>query len=162
MKLYIKQKVFSWNDKFTVKDENGNDRYFIESEIFSIGKKLHIYDVNGNEVAFISQRLLTFMPKFEVYAGGEFIAEIVKQFTFFRPSYAIEGLNWQIDGDFFDHDYVITENGAEIASVSKEWFTWGDSYALDISDEADHIMALAVIIAIDCVNAQANNHNTSN
>ena len=27
MKLYIKQKVFTWGDKFTVKDINGNDRY---------------------------------------------------------------------------------------------------------------------------------------
>jgi len=28
MKLYIKQKVFTWGDKFTVKDINGNDRYY--------------------------------------------------------------------------------------------------------------------------------------
>ena len=41
MKLYIKQKVFSWGDKFTVKDVNGEDRYFVEGEIFSWGKKLH-------------------------------------------------------------------------------------------------------------------------
>lgn len=44
MKLYIKQKVFSWGDKFTVKDVNGEDRYFVEGEIFSWGKKLHVYD----------------------------------------------------------------------------------------------------------------------
>ena len=45
MKLYIKQKVFSWGDKFTVKDVNGEDRYFVEGEIFSWGKKLHVYDM---------------------------------------------------------------------------------------------------------------------
>ena len=28
MKLYIKEKVFSWGDKFHVKDENGPDRYY--------------------------------------------------------------------------------------------------------------------------------------
>jgi uncharacterized protein YxjI len=38
MKLYIKQKVFSWGDKFTVKDATGNDRYFVEGEVFSFGK----------------------------------------------------------------------------------------------------------------------------
>ena len=31
MKLYIKQKVFSWGDKFTVKDETGRDKYFVQS-----------------------------------------------------------------------------------------------------------------------------------
>ena len=35
MKLYIKQKVFSWGDKFTVKDEAGRDRYYVEGEIFT-------------------------------------------------------------------------------------------------------------------------------
>ena len=35
MKLYIKEKVFSWGDKFTVKDEYGNDKYFVQGEVFS-------------------------------------------------------------------------------------------------------------------------------
>lgn len=42
MKLYIKQKVFSCGDKFTVKDEAGHDRYYVEGEIFTCGKKLHL------------------------------------------------------------------------------------------------------------------------
>ena len=69
MKLYIKQKVFSWGDKFTVKDVNGEDRYFVEGEIFSWGKKLHVYDMCGNEVAFIQQKLFSFLPRYFVYVG---------------------------------------------------------------------------------------------
>lgn len=38
VKLYIKEKVFSWGDKFTVKDELGNDKYIVEGEVFSWGK----------------------------------------------------------------------------------------------------------------------------
>ena len=38
VRLYIKQKVFSWGDKFTVRDENGRDRYYVEGEIFTFGK----------------------------------------------------------------------------------------------------------------------------
>ena len=41
MKLYIKQKVFSWGDKFTVKDEFGNDKYIVEGEIFTWGVVLN-------------------------------------------------------------------------------------------------------------------------
>jgi hypothetical protein len=29
--------------------------------------------------------------------------------------------------------------------------TWGDSYELDIADPADEIVALAVVLTIDCV-----------
>ena len=47
MKLYIKEKVFSWGDKFTVKDAYGEDKYIVEGEVFSWGKKLHVYDRTG-------------------------------------------------------------------------------------------------------------------
>ena len=97
MKLYIKQKVFSWGDKFTVKDVNGEDRYFVEGEIFSWGKKLHVYDMCGNEVAFIQQKLFSFLPRYFVYVGDAQVAEIVKEFTFFFPKYSIEGLGWKTD-----------------------------------------------------------------
>ena len=40
MKLYIKQKVFSIKDKFTIKDEEGNDKYFVEGKILSLGKNI--------------------------------------------------------------------------------------------------------------------------
>lgn len=151
MKLYIKQKIFSWNDKFSVYDANGEERYFVEGEFFSWGKKLHVYDKLQREAAFIRQELLTFLPKFIVSIDGQDIAEIVKEFTFFKPRYRIDGLGWEIDGDFWDHDYEITKNGSTIVSISKEWFTWGDCYELDIENPEDEIVALAVVLAIDCV-----------
>ena len=52
MKLYIKQKIFSWNDKFSIYDENGEERYYVEGEFFSWGKKLHVYDHAQREAAF--------------------------------------------------------------------------------------------------------------
>lgn len=50
MKLYIKQKAFSFREKFFVKDEYECDRYYIEGEVFTLGSKLHVYDLSGNEV----------------------------------------------------------------------------------------------------------------
>ena len=151
MKLYIRQKVFSWADRFTVKDESGNDKYFVEGELFSWGKKLHVSDINEKEVAFIQQKVFSFLPKFFVFINGSQVAEIVKEFTFLRPKYSIGGLGWEIDGSFMAHDYGITKNGCSIVTIHKEWMTWGDCYVLDIADEGDEILALSVVLAIDCV-----------
>ena len=153
MKLYMKQKVFSWGDKFTIKDEYGADKYYVEGQVFSLGKKLHVYDLVGNEVAYIEQQIFTFLPRFYVYVNGTQVAEIVKEFSFFTPRYSVEGLGWEIEGSFMAHDYVITKNGNEIVSISKEWMTWGDSYQIDIREKEDEIIALAVVLAIDCVMA---------
>lgn len=154
LKLYIKQKVFSWKDRFTVWDANGNDRYYVEGELFSWGKKLHVYDVQQREVAFIYQKVFSFLPRYFVSVNGVDIAEIVKEFTFFKPKYRIEGLNWNVDGDFWNHNYCVSCAGTPVVRIQKEWMTWGDSYELDIANPADEIPALAVVLAIDCVMAQ--------
>ena len=151
MKLYIKEKVFSWGDKFTVKDEYGNDKYIVDGEVFTWGKKLHVYDMAGNEAAFIKQEVWSFLPRFYVFCGGQQVAEIKKEFTFLFPKYSIEGLGWEIDGSFLAHEYEITQRGRSIVTISKEWMTWGDSYELNIANPADEILALAVVITIDCV-----------
>ena len=38
MKLYMKQKVFSFADRFYIKDEEGRDRYYVEGELSPGGK----------------------------------------------------------------------------------------------------------------------------
>lgn len=151
MKLYLKQKVFSWGDKFTVYDEAGNDRYYVEGEIFSFGKKLHIYDLMGNEVAFIHQEIFSFMPKYYISIGGRDVADVKKHFTFFKHEYSVNGFGWSVHGDFWDHEYEITDGSRMVASVYREWFTWGDAYVIDISEGVREIDALSVSLVIDAV-----------
>ena len=49
--------------------------------------------------------------------------------------------------------------------IKEKVFSWGDSYELDIADPEDEIVALAVVLTIDCVmeasagaSAAASNH----
>ncbi len=159
MKLYIRQQVFSWADKFTVKDENGQDKYNVEGELFSFGKKLHIYNAAGTETAFIQQKVFSFLPRYFVFVDGRQVAEINKEFTFFHPKYSIEGLGWEINGSFTAHDYEIVQNGMTIVTIHKAWMTWGDCYELNVADTRDEVVALAVVLAIDCVMAAATSSN---
>ena len=118
----------------------------------------------GREVAFIKQELWSWLPRYYVFCGGQQVAEIKKEFTFFFPKYTIEGLGWEIDGSLMAHDYIITKHEMPIVSIRKEWMTWGDTYELDIADPRDEIVALAVVLTIDCVmddasrSASSNNH----
>ncbi|PKM94818.1 MAG: hypothetical protein CVU84_07795 [Firmicutes bacterium HGW-Firmicutes-1] len=162
MKLCVQQKIFSWNDKFAVKDEHGTDKYFVEGEFFSWGKKLHVFDTSGNEVAFIQQKVFSFLPKFFVFVNGEQVAEIVKEFTILRPRYSIGGLEWEINGDIWSHNYEVLESGRNVVNIKKEWFTWGDCYVLDLADNTNDVVALAVVLAIDCVMAQAGSSASTN
>lgn len=155
MNLYIKQHIFTWGDKFSIYDEEGNEKYYVEGEIFTFGKKLHLYDLNGNELAYIEQKLLTFLPKYLIYRNGVQFAEVVKEFTIFHPEYTVNGPDWTVHGDFFDHDYDIVDGERTVASVSKEWFTLGDAYEISFGLDVDEVDALSVVLVIDaCIEAQ--------
>lgn len=159
MTLYMKQRIFSWGDKFSIYDAAGNERYYVEGEVFTFGKKLHLYDLNRSELAFIQQRLLSFLPKYEILKNGIQIAEVIKEFTFFHQEYSVNGLGWKVHGDIFSHEYEIISGSQRVARVSKEWFTLGDAYQIDIADTVDETAALAVVLVIDaCIDA-ARNHN---
>lgn len=159
MKLFIKQHVFSWGDRFTIYDEQGNDKFYARGEVFTFGKKLHILDLNGNELAYIEQKVFSFLPKYYIYRNVFQVAEVIKEFSFFRQSYTINGLDWEVDGDFFAHEYEISTRDEGTVSVSKEWFTFGDAYEIDIDDRIDAVDALAAVLVIDaCI---TNNDSTT-
>jgi len=158
MELYIKQRLFSWGDRFSVYDRNGNEKYYVEGEIFSWGKKLHLCSAVGSELAFIKQEFALFTPTYSIYRGERLAAEVIKEFTFFKHAYTVSGPGWKVFGDFWDHDYEITDYSGTVASVSKEWFTLGDAYKIDIAEGGDEITALAVVLVIDaCIEASRRN-----
>lgn len=158
MKLYMKQHVFTWGDRFSVYDEAGSEVYYVEGEVFTFGKKLHLYDLNGAELAYVEQELFTFLPKYHIYQNGMKIAEVVKEFALFAQEYRVCGLEWCVSGDWLAHEYEITDaRDNMVVSVSKQWLTWGDTYEIQIADETDASAALAVVLVIDACLAQNNN-----
>ena len=118
MKLYMKEKVFTFTDKFTVKDEFGEDKYFVQGEFLSTC--LHILDRNGNEIANIYRKLFTLMPKFFIQINGQPTLELIKDFTFFSQSYHLEGTSISLAGDFMAHTYSLTDSNHTMMNISKE------------------------------------------
>ena len=149
MKLYLKQKVFTWGDKFTVYDENGNDRYYVEGEVLTWGKKLHLTNLSGRELAFIKQKITFFLPQYSIIRNSTEIAKVIREFTFFSQEYTVNGFGWTVKGDFLAHEYEILQCGHTVVTVSKEWFTWGDAYRIETAPGVDVVNALAVVLVID-------------
>lgn len=154
MTLYMKQKVFSWKDKFHIYDAFQEEKYYVEGEFFSLGKKLHLYDNYMTERSFIHQKVMSFLPRFFVNVGGTDVAEVVKKFTLFKPEYVVNGPGWTVSGDFWAHNYTITSCSGPVATISKRWLSWGDTYEIDIAPGQDEILVLSTVLIIDAVLAQ--------
>lgn len=153
MELRIKQRVFSWSDSYDVYDETGEARYYVKAEYFALGHQIHVYEKrSGQEVGSIHQRLFSFTPTFEIVINGQVRGTIRKEFTFFRPRYNVDYLGWDVEGDFFSWDYRVTNGGLEVMSISRELFTWGDTYVLRYRQIVDELPGLMLVIAIDAAN----------
>nr|WP_106782734.1 LURP-one-related family protein [Lysinibacillus timonensis] len=151
--LYIKQKVFSLSGKFTVKDEQENDIYYVEGSFMQIPKTFTIMNIVRDEVAHITKKTFSFLPKFFVEVNGQEVLTIKKEFSFFKPRYTIDAAGIEVHGDWWDMDFQVLQYGQVIGQVNKEWFTWGDSYKVQIINEEMEAVIIALVVAIDCVKA---------
>jgi uncharacterized protein YxjI len=149
----MKQKLLSWGDDFTIKDENGVDRYFVDGKVFTIGDKLSFQDMNGRELARIEQKLLSLVRQYRIYRGDQLIATVKKKpFTFFHDAFELEDAapgNLDATGDFFDREYEFTRDGRIVARVSKKFFAWTDTYGVDVAEGEDDVLILAATVVID-------------
>jgi len=151
----IEQKIWALGADFSIKDETGKDVYLVDGEVLSFGDKLSFQDMNGNELAYISQKVFSFKETYEIYRNGDLFAEVVKDFSLFKDKFTVDipGPNdYEVTGDFWHHEYKFVRKGREVASVSKEYFTWSNTYGIDIVEGEDDITILATAVVIELVN----------
>ena len=72
MKLYFKQRLFSWFDSYDIYNEAGETVYVVKGQL-SWGHCLKIYDTYGNEIGTVKERVLTLLPKFELFLRGQYM-----------------------------------------------------------------------------------------
>lgn len=137
--------------KFTVKNHEEKDVYFVEGSFMKIPKSFSIKNSAGAEVALITKKTFSFLPKFFVEVNGQDVLTINKEFSFFKSRYSIDAANIEVQGSWWDMDFEIFQHGEMIGKVNKEWFTWGDSYKVQVLNEEMETIVIALVIAIDCV-----------
>jgi uncharacterized protein YxjI len=153
MRYVMKQKLFCLGDDFTIKDETGAERFFVDGKAFSLGAQLSFQDMEGRELAFIRQKLLAWGPTYEIYRDNELFAVIKKDlFTLFHCRFTVDEPgpdDLEAKGDFTGHEYEFWRQSGLRATVSKQWFTWTDTYGVDITDGEDDILILTSTVVID-------------
>ena len=149
----MRQKLLSWGDDYTIKDEAGRELYLVDGKAISVGGQLSFRDMDGRELAFIKQKLFKLSPTYEIHRSGE-LAAVVKQELFallhHRFTVDVPGPNdLEAKGDFLDHEYVFTRGDREVARVSKRWFALADTYGVEVAEGEDDVLILASAVVVD-------------
>lgn len=155
MRYRMKQKIWSFADNFNIMDESGATVYQVKGKVFSWGDKLSMRDANGEEVAYIAQKLLSLRPQYTIYRDGDAFATVKKDFlSLFRDKFTLDvpGPNdYRITGSILEYEYKFEREGRTVARASKKFFSFRDSYGIDIVDGEDDVAILATCVVIDMV-----------
>ena len=131
--------------RLTIKDDSGADRFIVDGRAFSIGNKLSLQDAAGRELIFIREKVLSWGPTYELQRAGGPAATVKKDlWTFFKDRFTVDATSdgptpddLEVRGDFWDHEYAFARGGNTVATVSKRWFSWADTYGVDVAAGQD-------------------------
>lgn len=153
MRYQVREKIFSFGDNFVIKNEYGDDVFRVRGRVFSLGNKLTLENLAGHELAYIEQKLFKFLPQYTIFMNSRDVATIKKELSFLKPRFYIESVmgSYEMEGDIFSHEFSILKNGRVVAAVSKKWFSYSDTYGVDIDNTEDQAFMMALVIVIDQV-----------
>ena len=153
MKFQVRERIFGFGDDFWIVDEHGNRAFFVDGKVLRLHDTLELKDLDGNEVATVHKKVLSIRDAMKVERGGETIATVRKAlFTPFREKFTAElegGAEIEIKGDFIDKEFEMELDGDRIAEVSRKWFRIRDTYGVEMADNADAPLILAIAVCVD-------------
>lgn len=153
MRYRMKQSLISFGDDFYIEDDRGARRYFVDGAAISIGNKLSFQDMDGNERLLIREKLIAVRKTYQIYRCGSLVATVKKALISplgARFTIDVEGgSELEATGDILGYEYSVSRGRSPVAQISKKILAIRDSYVIDIVEEDDIELILAVAVAVD-------------
>lgn len=138
------------------------------SRVFMGNRQLAIVDGDGSLLLRLNDVPNIGLDRFEVHDGyGRLVAEIVKEFTFFKKAVRIElttGAVLRVSGSLWDRDFVVDGPGGRAATVTRHWpgaaavVLGRESYVLAFASALpvpEKLGTIGAVIALDLIRAKA-------
>ena len=149
MKLYFKQRLFSWLDSYDIYDENQQTVYQVEGKL-AFGHQFSLLNQQGQIIGQVKEKIRLFVPEFELIVANQVIGSVKKEVTFFKPHFVVDFNNWEVKGDIFEWEYQVLDANQEIvATISKDVWQWTDCYKIEVYQDSDALYVVMLVLAID-------------
>lgn len=154
MRYRLRQKMFSFGNKFAIKNEAGEDVFFVDGRVFALVNKLSFQDMQGRELVLIKQKMISWGPTYRIFREDAAMAVLKKRFALAREMFAVAvegGTELLVRGSFTGFEYTFTRNDQRVAQASKRWFSLADTYGVEIADGEDNVLILACVVILDLI-----------
>lgn len=164
MQFVIKQKFFKiWRESFYIYNQSGEKVLQVKPKL-ALQSKYEVRDMQEKTVMTIKEKLFKILPRYYIYDAEEKqVAFVRKKFTAFTHKYEVDYFQpdkkYEIQGNFLAWDFNILLNGNTIGTVSQNVLSSliRDSYVINVLDDKEALMCLAIAIIIDNVHHKEKN-----
>lgn len=149
--LYIKQKVFKITDHYPVMDSYNNTVYLVDEEFKFWGKTIHVTKPDGSHVFTIDREMFRLMYHFvATFNDGKRIL-LKNKFRLFHLGIDVISDDYQLtlEGDFFALNFEVFSHTNKVGHIYSKWFSWGDTFVIDVMDPTFEEELLALMIMVD-------------
>jgi len=153
MRYVMRKQLFAIGDDYWIEDEAGQRVLKVDGKLLRLRKTFVLEDANGTELATIEKKLVALRDTMRIERGGQTIAKVRKAlFAPFRQRFNVEANGSEdlvIQGNITDHEYEVRRGDAPVAEISKRWFSFRDTYAVDVTPGEDVGLIVALTVAVD-------------
>lgn len=152
-RFQMRQRIFALGDDFWIEDERGRRAFKVDGKVFRVRSTLKFLDAQGHEIYKIQEKLARVRDTMNIYRGNEVAARVHNALvTPLRDRWKINvpgGADLVTRGNILHHEYKIERDGWPVAVVSKRWFRLRDTYGVEVRDQEDALLILAITVVID-------------
>jgi uncharacterized protein YxjI len=153
-RFQMREKMISVGDDYWIEDESGEKVFKVNGKAMRIRDTWKLENANHDTVAEIQEKKLSVRDRIEIEFPGGRSATVKKALVGFRDRFHVEvndGPDLKVHGNIVDHEYEIERDGDKIAEVSKKWFRMRDTYGVEVFDEQQTVLILAITVAVDAL-----------
>jgi uncharacterized protein YxjI len=153
-RFQMRQQLLAFGDDFWVENEDGQRVFRVDGKAVRLRDTLDLEDAQGTKLCRIQTRALRIRDSMEIEDpdGGRMALVKKALISPLRERWHVElanGEEWKVQGSIADHEYDIEADGHKVAEVSKKCFRARDTYGVEIVQEAEPALVLAVTVAVD-------------
>ncbi|CAF0808469.1 unnamed protein product [Didymodactylos carnosus] len=151
-KYELQQKIFSFGNSYTIKDDKAQPVYKVSFKKLGLGKHLKLTDVSSNRELYGIKHILNplGLATYEITQNNKTIASVKRKFALTKK-FSVKSPTgaYKIDGNFRSREFNIKKGKQLVARISKKFFTLSDKYGVEIQAGEDPAFICALTIVID-------------
>lgn len=152
----LRQRLLAFEHVFWVEDSHGRHVFRVDGRVPRPRNTLELESAHGEVLCRIVTSADRVGDTWEIEGPDGLTLACVRRVAGYphRDRWSVEvsdDADLGVRGDVAGHDYLLVAEGQVVAEVSRRWFRTRGSYGLQVADDRDRVLVLAVALVLDAM-----------